>query len=67
MSILNSKTEKWYESRLLWLGIMEVAASAASAYFGGVEASVWVRPDGKMEILADYPYDLVLPMNNWKK
>lgn len=31
-----------------------------------LEDSVWVRPDGKMEILADYPYDLVLPMKNWK-
>ena len=31
-----------------------------------LEDPVWVRPDGKMEILADYPYDLVLPMKNWK-
>ncbi len=31
-----------------------------------LEDSVWVRPDGKMEILADYPDDLVLPMKNWK-
>jgi Xaa-Pro aminopeptidase len=31
-----------------------------------LEDTVWVRPDGKMEILADYPYDLVLPMENWK-
>lgn len=31
-----------------------------------IEDTVWVRPDGKMEILAEYPYDLVLPMNNWK-
>jgi len=31
-----------------------------------LEDSVWVRPDGKMEILADYPYDLVLPMEHWK-
>jgi len=31
-----------------------------------LEDSVWVRPDGKMEILADYPYDLVLPMKHWK-
>ena len=30
-----------------------------------LEDSVWVRPDGKMEVLADYPYDLVLPMENW--
>lgn len=28
-----------------------------------LEDTVWVRPDGKMEILADYPLDLVLPMN----
>jgi len=31
-----------------------------------LEDTVWVRPDGKMEILAAYPYDLVLPMDNWK-
>ncbi len=31
-----------------------------------LEDTVWVRPDGKMEILADYPYDLVLPMKHWK-
>jgi Xaa-Pro aminopeptidase len=31
-----------------------------------IEDSVWVRPDGQMEILADYPYDLVLPMKHWK-
>ncbi len=27
-----------------------------------LENSVWVRPDGKMEVLADYPMDLVLPV-----
>jgi Xaa-Pro aminopeptidase len=27
-----------------------------------LEDSVWVRPDGQMEILADYPLDLVLPV-----
>jgi len=31
-----------------------------------LEDTVWVRPDGKMEILAEYPYDLVLPMEHWK-
>ena len=31
-----------------------------------IEDTLWVRPDGKIEALADYPYDLVLPMNNWK-
>ena len=31
-----------------------------------IEDSVWVRPDGQMEILAEYPYDLVLPMKHWK-
>jgi Xaa-Pro aminopeptidase len=31
-----------------------------------LEDTVWVRPDGKMEILADYPDDLVLPMKHWK-
>lgn len=27
-----------------------------------LENSLWVRPDGKMELLADYPLDLVLPV-----
>ena len=31
-----------------------------------IEDSYWVRPDGKMEILAEYPYDFVLPMKKWK-
>jgi Xaa-Pro aminopeptidase len=31
-----------------------------------IEDSYWVRPDGKMELLAEYPYDFVLPMKNWK-
>jgi Xaa-Pro aminopeptidase len=32
-----------------------------------IEDTLWVRPDGKMEILADYPYDFVLPMKKWHK
>ena len=32
-----------------------------------IEDSFWVRPDGRMEILANYPYDFVLPMKKWKK
>jgi len=32
-----------------------------------IEDTLWVRPDGRMEILAEYPYDFVLPMKNWKK
>jgi len=31
-----------------------------------IEDSVWVRPDGKVEILAEYPYDFILPMKKWK-
>jgi Xaa-Pro aminopeptidase len=27
-----------------------------------IEDTLWVRPDGKIEILAEYPYDFVLPM-----
>jgi Xaa-Pro aminopeptidase len=27
-----------------------------------LEDSVWARPDGKMEILADYPLDLIIPI-----
>ncbi len=32
-----------------------------------IEDTYWVRPDGKIELLADYPYDFVLPMRKWKK
>ena len=32
-----------------------------------IEDTLWVRPDGKMETLAEYPYDFVLPMKKWKK
>jgi Xaa-Pro aminopeptidase len=32
-----------------------------------IEDTLWVRPDGKMEVLAEYPYDFVLPMKKWKK
>jgi len=32
-----------------------------------IEDTIWVHPDGKMEILAEYPYDFVLPMKKWKK
>ena len=32
-----------------------------------IEDSFWVNPDGKIEILADYPYDFVLKMKSWKK
>ena len=31
-----------------------------------IEDTYWVRPDGKMERLADYPYDFVLPMEKWR-
>jgi Xaa-Pro aminopeptidase len=29
-----------------------------------LEDTVWVRPDGSIEILAEYPLDLILPMKN---
>jgi Xaa-Pro aminopeptidase len=32
-----------------------------------LEDTIWVRPDGRMEVLAEYPYDFVLPMKKWKK
>ncbi|MGE5374735.1 MAG: M24 family metallopeptidase [Bacteroidota bacterium] len=32
-----------------------------------IEDTYWVRPDGKIELLAEFPYDFVLPMKNWKK
>lgn len=32
-----------------------------------IEDTYWVQPDGKIELLAEYPYDFVLPMKNWKR
>jgi len=32
-----------------------------------IEDTLWVRPDGKMETLAEYSYDFVLPMKHWKR
>lgn len=32
-----------------------------------IEDSYWVRPDGKLELLAEYTYDFVLEMKRWKK
>lgn len=31
-----------------------------------IEDTYWLRSDGKLEILAEYPYDFVLPMDHWK-
>ncbi len=31
-----------------------------------IEDTYWVNPNGKIELLAEYPYDFVLPMKNWK-
>ncbi len=31
-----------------------------------IEDTYWVRPDGKLETLAEYPYDFVLKMKYWK-
>ena len=32
-----------------------------------IEDTLWVRPDGMIEKLAEYPYDFVLPMKKWKQ
>jgi len=32
-----------------------------------IEDTVWVRPDGGVEILVDYPYDFVLNMKKWRR
>jgi Xaa-Pro aminopeptidase len=32
-----------------------------------IEDTYFVRPDGKIEILAEYPYDFVLKMKKWKR
>jgi hypothetical protein len=42
MSLVNSNTEKWYQSRMLWLGLVQVAAAAATAILTDVEPEVWV-------------------------
>jgi len=31
-----------------------------------IEDSYWMRADGLVEKLAEYPYDFVLPMKKWK-
>jgi Xaa-Pro aminopeptidase len=31
-----------------------------------IEDTLWVRPDGVIEKLAEFPYDFVLPMKKWK-
>ena len=31
-----------------------------------IEDTYWVRPDGVIELLAEYPYDFVLPMKEWQ-
>ncbi|MEZ0395055.1 MAG: Xaa-Pro peptidase family protein [Anaerolineales bacterium] len=31
-----------------------------------IEDTYWVRPDGRLERLADYPYDFVLEMKHWR-
>jgi Xaa-Pro aminopeptidase len=32
-----------------------------------IEDTLWIRPDGRLEILAEYPYDFVLKMKKWRK
>jgi Xaa-Pro aminopeptidase len=32
-----------------------------------IEDSYWMSAEGKIELLAEYPYDFVLEMKNWKK
>ena len=32
-----------------------------------IEDTFWMRPDGRIEILAEYPYDFILPMKKWNK
>jgi Xaa-Pro aminopeptidase len=32
-----------------------------------IEDTYWMRPDGTIQILAEYPYDFVLEMKKWKK
>jgi Xaa-Pro aminopeptidase len=32
-----------------------------------IEDTLWIRPDGEIEILAEYPYEFILPMKKWHK
>ncbi|MDX9993389.1 MAG: M24 family metallopeptidase [Anaerolineales bacterium] len=32
-----------------------------------IEDSYWMNPEGKIELLAEYPYDFVLEMKKWEK
>jgi Xaa-Pro aminopeptidase len=32
-----------------------------------IEDTYWIRPDGEVELLAEYPYDFVLPMKKWRR
>ncbi|HEY3370737.1 MAG TPA: M24 family metallopeptidase [Prolixibacteraceae bacterium] len=32
-----------------------------------IEDTYWVNHDGKIELLAEFPYDFILPMKNWKR
>jgi Xaa-Pro aminopeptidase len=32
-----------------------------------IEDTFWLREDGQVERLADYPHDLVIPMKRWRK
>lgn len=32
-----------------------------------IEDTLWIRPDGEIEILAEYPYEFILPMMKWHK
>jgi hypothetical protein len=32
-----------------------------------IEDSYWVGPDGRIELLAEYPYYFVLEMKKWRK
>ena len=32
-----------------------------------IEDTYWIRPDGRLELLVQYPYDFVLPSKGWKR
>ena len=32
-----------------------------------IEDTYWVSPEGRIGVLAEYPYDFVLKMKKWKK
>ena len=40
--IVGNETEKWYESRLLWVGVLEIASAIVAKYYAGASTEILV-------------------------